>query len=254
MAEIENNRAQETKKVENSNRIQTSLFNAAERKLLIKIANKLPRWMTSDMLTLIGVLGAVVIAVGYWLSNKNISWLWLASFGLFINWFGDSLDGTVARVRGTQRPVYGYYVDHITDAINETIIFTGAGLSMLVDLRIALFLLVFYLILTLNVSVNAHLKNEFKLTYLGLGPTEFRIAIVIVNTLFIFIRPIREFSRSFVINGVPVTLGIFDYIAIVIGLLLLGIIVVTFFKDAKGYALIDPLPSAKKEDKSGEGK
>ncbi len=238
--------------VRQSTRIQTSLFNAAEKKILVAIAKKLPKWVTSDMLTLVGVLGAIVIAIGYIHSNVNIQWLWLASLGFVINWFGDSLDGTVARVRGTQRPIYGYYVDHITDVFNEAIIFIGAGFSILIDIRVALILLVLYLMLTINVSINAHLKNEFKLTYMGLGPTEFRILMIIINTLFIYIRPLREYTHNWLINGVSITFTIFDYIAMVIGTILLAIIIVNCFRDARGYAAIDPLPEAKEEDNTAK--
>ena len=81
-----------------SNRIQTSLFNALERKVLVWLAERMPSWVTSDMLTFVGFAGAVIIAAGYIRSPLNIQWLWLASFGLVVNWFGDSLDGTLARV------------------------------------------------------------------------------------------------------------------------------------------------------------
>ncbi len=91
--------------------------------------------------------------------------VWLSSLGFIINWYGDSLDGTLARVRKTQRPIYGYYLDHTVDAINEVMIFVGVGLSGLMHLEIALLALVMYLLMTINVSINAHLKKEFKLTY-----------------------------------------------------------------------------------------
>ena len=95
---------QEMKQAE---RIQTSILNAAEKKVLVWLAQRQPKWMTSDILTAIGFFGALVIAAGYILVNQNIGFLWLASLGLVINWYGDSLDGTLARVRNTQRPVYG---------------------------------------------------------------------------------------------------------------------------------------------------
>ena len=139
-------------------RIQTSVLNALEKKVLIWLAQRQPRWVTSDMMTFIGVLGAVVIAVGYILTSQNINFLWLSSLGFIINWYGDSLDGTLARVRNTQRPIYGYYLDHTVDAINEVMIFVGVGLSGLMHLEIALLALVMYLLMTISVSINAHLK------------------------------------------------------------------------------------------------
>lgn len=93
---------------ETSTRIQTSILNALEKKVLVWLAGKQPRWVTSDVLTYIGVLGAVICAVGFALANLDIRYLWLSSLGLVINWYGDSLDGTLARVRNTQRPVYGF--------------------------------------------------------------------------------------------------------------------------------------------------
>ena len=117
---------QEMKQAE---RIQTSILNAAEKKVLVWLAQRQPKWMTSDILTAIGFFGALVIAAGYILVNQNVAFLWLASLGLVINWYGDSLDGTLARVRNTQRPVYGYYLDHTVDGINESLMFVGLGLS-----------------------------------------------------------------------------------------------------------------------------
>ena len=148
-------------------RIQTSILNELEKKVLIWLAERQPKWVTSDLLTYIGTFGAVVIAAGYILSAHNINFLWLSSLGFIINWYGDSLDGTLARVRKTQRPIYGYYIDHTIDAINEVLIFLGVGLSGLVHLEIALMALVMYLLITINVSINAHLKKEFKLTYVN---------------------------------------------------------------------------------------
>lgn len=223
-------------------RIQTSVLNALEKKVLVWLAERQPRWMTSDILTYIGTLGAVVIAAGYILSACNINFLWLSSLGFVINWYGDSLDGTLARVRNTQRPVYGYYLDHTIDAINEVMIFVGVGLSGLMHLEIALLALVMYLLMTINVSINAHLKKEFKLTYASMGPTEFRIIMIIINTLFASIRPLREFSHSFTLCGHTFTLGALDYIGILIIVILALMHLTTVRKDIKDYAKMDPMP------------
>ena len=223
-------------------RIQTSVLNALEKKVLVWLAQRQPKWVTSDMLTYIGVFGAVVIAAGYILASRNINFLWLSSLGFIINWYGDSLDGTLARVRKTQRPVYGYYLDHTVDAINEVMIFVGVGLSGLMHLEIALLALVMYLLMTINVSINAHLKKEFKLTYASMGPTEFRIIMIIINTLFATISPLREFSHSFVMFGSEFTFKALDYIGVVIVLILALMHFTTVRKDIKDYAKIDPMP------------
>ena len=102
-----------------STRIQTSILNAAEKKALVWMAERCPRWVTSDMLTFLGFVGAVIIGAGYALCGVSYNFLWLASFGFIVNWFGDSLDGTLARVRHQQRPNYGFFLDHNIDCINE---------------------------------------------------------------------------------------------------------------------------------------
>lgn len=223
-------------------RIQTSVLNAAEKKVLVWLAQRQPRWMTSDILTYIGTFGAIVIAAGYVLSAWNPAFLWISSMGFIINWYGDSLDGTLARVRNLQRPVYGYYLDHTIDAINEVIIFVGVGLSGLIHLEVALLALVMYLLMTINVSINAHLKKEFRLTYAKMGPTEFRIIMIIINTLFALVRPLREFSHEFVLFGHDLVFGALDYIGVVIVIILAVLHLAEVRKDVRDYAEMDPMP------------
>ena len=161
-------------------RIQTSVLNGLEKKVLVWLAEHQPSWVSSDMMTWIGVAGAVLSGLGFALTNWSIYWLWLSIFGLFLNWYGDSLDGTIARVRKQQRPLYGYYLDHNIDVICQFFLFVGIGLSPLLHLGIALLAYSAYLALQIYVSINAHLKNEFKLTYGKMGPTEFRLIIMII--------------------------------------------------------------------------
>ena len=226
---------------EQSKRIQTSFLNGIEKKVLVWLAARQPRWVTSDILTIIGVLGAVVVAVGYLLSNYSVQWLWLASFGFFLNWYGDSLDGTLARVRSTQRPIYGFYLDHCVDGVTMAIMCVGAGLSRMLNLYIAMAVLVVYLLLSISVYINAHLKGEFKLTFAGMGPTEFRLIMILVNTLFVYIAPLRTYSVSFEVFNSPVVLGVFDYIGLGILLVLMTIYARNFIYDTKWYAKADPL-------------
>ncbi|MBQ9309752.1 MAG: CDP-alcohol phosphatidyltransferase family protein [Bacteroidales bacterium] len=229
-----------SEEIKASKRIQTSVLNAAEHKALVWLAARQPRWVTSNMLTIVGISGAVIIAAGYILSNLDIRWLWLATFGWIVNWYGDSLDGNLARYRNTGRPIYGYYLDHTVDAINEIFMFVGIGLSALLNIWIAIVGLILYLLLTLNVSMNAHLKKEFRLTYISMGPTELRIIMIIINTLFIFIRPLREFSRDVELFGSSYSLGALDIIGGIIVAALAVVYVVTIFKDLDEYAKMDP--------------
>ena len=227
-------------KREQSKRIQTSVLNAAEKRVLVWLAQRQPRWVTSDGLTATGVAGAIVVALGYILSNYHIGWLWLASLGFVINWYGDSLDGTLARVRGTQRPIYGFYLDHNIDGITMAIMCIGAGLSDMLNLYIAMAVLVVYLMLSISVYINAHLKNEFKLTYASMGPTEFRLIMIVVNTLFATIAPLREWAVCFDVFGTSFALGAFDLIGLVILVVLSFIHLNNFYHDLKGYEKMDP--------------
>ena len=211
-------------------RIQTSVLNSLEHKVLVWLAARMPKWVDSDMLTIVGTLGAFLIGLGYALTARNVNWLWLSTFGLAVNWFGDSLDGNLARYRHKQRPVYGYYLDHTMDVINESMMFFGAGMAPFFDMRLTLSAFVLYLLMTLNVSMNAHLKSEFKLTYLKLGPTEFRIIVAIANTVMLC------FGERLLTSIVPNC-----FIGFVV--LMLGIIyVLTVIADIKYYSAIDPMP------------
>ena len=221
-------------------RIQTSILNGLEKKILVWMAERMPRWVSSDMLTFIGFVGACVIATGYALSNLSLQWLWLSSFGFLLNWFGDSMDGSLARVRNTQRKTYGFFIDHNVDVINETIMFVGVGMSPLINLSFAMLALVAYFMLSVYVYIDCHLKGEMKLTYGGLGPTEFRLLVVLVNTLYIFIPWLTEWKVEMTIFHNEFLVGLMDYVAVAVSFLIFGFYLVSFFKDARYFARIDP--------------
>lgn len=226
-------------KQEQSKCIQTSVLNAAEKRVLVWLAQRQPRWVSSDGLTAIGVAGAIIVALGYILSNYHIGWLWLASLGFVINWYGDSLDGTLARVRGPERSIYGFFLDHNVDGITMAIMCVGAGLSGMLSLYIAMAVLAVYLMLSISVYINAHLKNEFKLSYVSMGPTEFRLIMIVVNTLFATIAPLREWAVCFDVFGTSFALGAFDIIGLVILVMLSVIYLHNLYNDAEEYAEID---------------
>ncbi len=221
---------------ETANRIQTSILNAAEKKLLVWLANRQPRWMTSDMLTFIGVLGSMICALGFVLSNYSLQYLWLSSLGLVINWYGDSLDGTLARVRQTPRPIYGFFLDHTLDALTLSFMCIGAGLSPIFRLDVALLVLAGYLILSVYTYIGTILKNEFNLTYGSFGPTEFRLIIILINTLVIYLP-----WQKYVFDFWGMSLGIFDIVGLVIALILFVMYLVQFEKDRRIFAIQDPL-------------
>jgi len=153
-----------------------------ERRLLRWIAARLPRWVLPDDLTAVGVLAALGICVAYQLSNESNAWLWVASGLLVIQWLGDSLDGTLARVRRIERPRYGYYVDHLVDAISTAAIGIGLGLSPYMLLSVGTLIVVGYLILSINVYLESQAFGRFSIGYGLIGPTEMRLVLVALNT------------------------------------------------------------------------
>ncbi len=223
---------------EKAKRIQTSILNAAEKKALIWLVERQPRWMTSDKLTAIGVFGSVLTALGFVLANLNLQYLWISILGLVINWYGDSLDGTLARVRKTPRPVYGFFIDHTLDAFTQAIMFIGAGLSPAFRLDVTLLVLGGYLLLSVYTYIGAILKNEFKLTYGSIGPTEFRLIIVLLNLLIMYL-PWQKWN----VECLGETFGVFDIVGLLIAAILFIMYMVQFDKDRRAFAIQDPLPN-----------
>jgi phosphatidylglycerophosphate synthase len=166
-------------------REMTFLLADPERRLLVAIASRLPKAVVSDHLTALGAIGALLAGAAYAMSSIQASWLWVASIMLAVNWFGDSLDGTLARVRRAERPKYGYYLDHVVDALSTSAIGIGIGLSPFVELPLALALVVLYLTLSINVYLESHVFGVFQLGYGRIGPTEVRIALITANAFLV---------------------------------------------------------------------
>ena len=174
--------------VHSQKRVLQSITGEAEKRLLIWLAERLPAWVTPDLLTGVGVFGAAVVFAGYALSNIAPAYLWLSTLGLVINWFGDSVDGTLARVRHIERPKYGFYVDHTLDVVSEGLIFLGIGVSPYVRFDVACLAYIAYLGISVLIYVRAFVDGVFKITYGRLGPTELRILLAFVNAL-MFVWP-----------------------------------------------------------------
>jgi archaetidylinositol phosphate synthase len=152
-----------------------SLLASAEQRLLIAIARRLPRWLSSDHLTLLGLLSMPAAGLAF-ATIGTTSWSAAAlALALVANWFGDSLDGTLARVRGQQRPRYGYYVDHVIDLAGAAALLAGMGASGLVQPSIALALLAAYFLVSAETYLATHTVGVFRLSFAGIGPTELRI-------------------------------------------------------------------------------
>src|SRR3972149_454564 len=157
---------------------------------LPRIAAALPRWVVPDHLTLLGILAATFIAVSYALSNRSDAWLVAACAGLVVHWFGDSLDGTLARVRKIERPRYGYYLDHLTDAYSTTAIGIGLGLSPYMLLSVGLAIVIVYLVLSINVYLETQTLGGFQIGYASFGPTEARVLLLGLDGLALLRPPL----------------------------------------------------------------
>jgi archaetidylinositol phosphate synthase len=174
------------KEVSQHKRINDILLGPLERPALHWLAAHMPVWVTPDLCTAVGVGGAFITLVGYVLSNVSPVFLWLASLGFLINWFGDSLDGTLARYRRIERPLYGYFVDHTVDSVTQVMIFCGLGLTPYVSFGVACMALVGYLVMCIVTYLRTSVSGEFKISYGRLGPTESRVIAVLLNVAMYF--------------------------------------------------------------------
>ena len=223
--------------IKNHKRINDILLGPLERPALKWLASHMPDWVTPDTCTAIGVVGAVVIAVSYLLSTINNNFLWLASLGFIINWFGDSLDGTLARYRHIERPIFGFFLDHTTDVVNEVMIFIGLGLSPYISFNVACLTLVAYLLLSVLVFVCTCVAGEFKISYGKLGPTEVRVLAIVLNT-WMYFGGERTYQVSAGSFGM-VTFTPYDFFVGFIGLLLLFFFLDTLRKESIKLAKVD---------------
>lgn len=148
-----------------------------EKKALLWMASRMPRWVNSDHLTLLGLISMLLAGVSFWVAGSNNLALLAVVVLLALNWFGDSLDGTLARYRDQQRPRYGYYVDHVIDLIGTTALLVGLALSGFMSPLIALAMLGAFLLVEAEVYLATHVRQVFKLGMFGFGPTELRVVL-----------------------------------------------------------------------------
>jgi phosphatidylglycerophosphate synthase len=158
-----------------------SLTAAVEKKALVWMAERLPPSINADHLTVLGLLAFLVGGICYWLCRRDPAWLHAVNACLVLNWLGDSLDGTVARVRQKLRPRYGFYVDHMVDALAALFLLLGLAYSTLVTPALAIALLVAYFFLTINMGYATHALGVFKISFGAVGGTEMRILLALVN-------------------------------------------------------------------------
>ncbi|MGB3098526.1 MAG: CDP-alcohol phosphatidyltransferase family protein [Solirubrobacterales bacterium] len=199
-------------------REESFLLAVPEKRFLRWLAGKMPRWILPDDMTALGVLAAFGVAAAYQLSNESLAWLWMASGLLVLQWVGDSLDGTLARVRGIERPTYGYYLDHLVDAIATAAIGIGLGLSPFMLLSVGTLIVVAYLILSINVYLESFAFNRFSIGYGRIGPTEIRLILIALNTALAL-----KLGLDFRLVGLDLT--VFDVVGLAIATVMLVLLV-----------------------------
>ena len=198
-------------------RIQQNVLAVQERRLINWICPRLPAWVTPDKLTVLGLIGAAIIFTGYAASAIHPDWLWLSVAGYFVHWFGDSLDGSLARFRAIERPRYGYFVDHSADVLGVLLIVGGLGFTSFIRLDVALIALAGYYMLAAHAFISARVVSELKLSYIAAGPTELRLILVgLTVAMYAFGHSRQRFED----------LSLFDLLVGGVGLLLMLLFVI----------------------------
>jgi archaetidylinositol phosphate synthase len=222
-------------------RTQESFLAAMEKKTLVWLAGRTPSWINSDHLTLLGLLAMAGAGAGYWWSRSNRAGLLVVIACLALNWLGDSLDGTVARVRNCQRPRYGFYVDHLVDALGALFLLGGLALSGYMSPLVAIGLLIAYLLLSIEVYLASYTLGDFRISYFKVSPTELRILLSIGNLVLVYKSMVHLFGRAYRLFDVGGTLGIS-------GMLL--VLAISIVRNTVKLYRREPLPLAKDSKES----
>lgn len=198
----------QTLRFREAKRTQQSFLAALEKKTLVWLAGRTPSWINSDHLTVLGLLAMAGAGAGYWWSRTSAWGLFVVIGCLALNWLGDSLDGTLARVRNCQRPRYGFYVDHVVDAFGALFLLGGLALSGHMSPLVAIGLLIAYLLLAIEVYLASYTLGDFKISYFKMGPTELRILLSVGNIALLYKSVVHLFGRAYRLFDVGGTMGI----------------------------------------------
>lgn len=190
-----------------AHRSNSSVLAALEKRCLLWMAQRLPAWVNSDHLTALGSISLAIAGVLYWRARAHRAALAAAIVFLILNWFGDSLDGTLARVRNRQRPRYGFYVDHVLDALGSFILMSGLAFSGYMTPAVAYAFLILYLLLSIEIYLATYTIGTFHLSFFSFGPTELRVLLAIGTAVAIW-RPYALIAgRSFLLFDVGFAIG-----------------------------------------------
>ena len=192
-------------------RNSTGVLTGIERRVLIALARRIPAPINSDHLTALGVVSMFLVGACFAVSSRFPTALWGVVVFLALNWFGDSLDGTVARVRGHQRPRYGFYVDHILDTFGALFVLTGLAISGHMTPLVAAGFLIAYYILSIEIYLATYCVGKFQMSFWGWGPTELRILLA-AGALMLFVKPVVTIAGTalplFDVGGIVAIVGL----------------------------------------------
>jgi archaetidylinositol phosphate synthase len=225
-----------TKEFNEARREMKSPLAPIERRFLVWMAGRLPSCINSDHLTILALIAMLATGVSYYAAQFNRIALLAAILGLAANWFGDSLDGTVARVRGHQRPRYGFYVDHIVDCFGVLFVLSGLALSGYMSPMVAMGVLIAYFMLSIEVYLATYCLTVFKLSFWGMGPTELRILLA-VGTLALWSDPRPEILGQ--------QYRLFDVGGVVAIVSLVFTLVVSAVRNTRALYRAEPLPAGR---------
>jgi archaetidylinositol phosphate synthase len=195
-------------------RIHGSLLASVEKRFLIWLAGRMPRWIHSDHLSLLGLVSMVAAGVCYSFSGTHPVWLWAVNLCIALNWAGDSLDGTVARVRNRQRPRYGFYVDHVIDVVSAVFLIGGLGLSGYMSPWVASALLVAFLLLSVESYLATYTLGQFHVSHGLFGPTELRLLLMAGNWVLLGRTEAILFGKHFPLFDVGGVIGAAGMLAV----------------------------------------
>jgi len=209
-----------TETFRDAEREQTSILAPLERAALRGLARRMPGWVNSDHLSVLGLAGMLGAGACYAVSKQNPLMLHLVNLFIFLNWFGDSLDGTLARYRDRQRPRYGFYVDHIIDAFGAVFLIFGLALSGYMSERVAAALLIVFFMLAINSYLAAYALGVFKISQWKMGPTEMRLLLMVGNVFLIYHPHAHVFHHRYLlydVGGVVAIIGM-SFILVVLSI------------------------------------
>jgi archaetidylinositol phosphate synthase len=218
-------------------RWNNGLFWRLERPALIFLAARMPTGVTPDFLTGVGFGGAIITFAGYALARNHPAWLLVATLGLAVNWFGDSLDGTLARYRHIERPHYGYYLDNALDCLAALLLAAGLAVSGYVRPDLCFLGLAAYTMLSALTFLRASVAGVFQISYAAIGPTETRFAFVLFNVL-VFVYPPTRFDVLDMAVGYP------DLLSLAWSALMIAAFIISMVSEVQRLAVVEPPKTA----------